>query len=163
MAIIVMPFYLKNGFKIMPQFILNKAETRGKRWFWNTLNDTARGYIEAMFFTNCDTGDDNENLANDLGVDRLTFDSLRNIKARCDDFLSCVMPDGRTVEAWLKDEPDYSLNRAGNDLWYNQQGHGCGFWDRTELGDRANAYDKVCREHFSQIDVEIYRGWIHHC
>ena len=131
----------------MPQFALNTTPTRrdvelgfkimGKRRKvhpFNDLDNFAKGYVEAMFFTNCDTGDEREDSANRLGVKRLTRASVAAIARDCKAFLSHVMPDGCRVTQWLaRVADDYSEEQAGRDFWFTRQGHGVGFWDREEL------------------------------
>ena len=135
----------------MPQFILNTPPTRAdygravaygyakpqnprRVHPYNDLSDFAKGYVEAMFFTNGDTGDERENLLNDWGVERLTRASVANIARDCAAFLSHIMPDGCFVQQWFERVSDkYTLDRAGNDFWFTRQGHGVGYWDREEL------------------------------
>lgn len=157
---------------------------------YDSLDEFARGYVEAMFFTNGDTGDDNENRLNDMGVERLTRASVAAIKRDCAAFLGTVMPDGCFVRQWLDRLPDYSDEQAGHDFWFTRQGHGVGFWDRRELRSDAGHYfaerqapaqwndgtrrqfmavrGKSYGEHLSdaaramgECYVEIWRGWIH--
>lgn len=172
----------------MPQFQLNKPSRNRKAY--DNLSEFAKGYIEAMFFTNCDSGDDNEHLANELGVERLTNASIVAIKRDCDKFLNMIMPDGCFVRQWLDRVDDYSDEQVGHDLWFTRQGHGVGFWSRKELESEArnlwlelgsprvgepgwneyasaretspgNALSEVARK-MGETYVEIYRGWIHH-
>jgi len=113
----------------MPQFILNEnADTSSIM-----LDDFTHGYIEAMFFTNGDTGDDDETSLNDLGVAAITKESMASIKADCARFVG----DAATL---LEEAIDrgYSLEQAGRDFWFTRQNHGVGFWDREELnGDET--------------------------
>jgi hypothetical protein len=117
----------------MPQFILNEPSSAQHPFY--SLNDFARGYVEAMFFTNCDSDHSDEDKANDLGVERLTRDSIASIKADCDAFISYIMPDGCSVQQWLNhiDDYDYDDAQAGRDFWFTRQRHGVGFWNRKEL------------------------------
>lgn len=157
----------------------------------NGLDDFARGYVEAMFFTNCDSGDSNENKANELGVERLTRASVKAIKADCAAFTGYIMPDGCFVRQWLNRVNDYGDAQAGRDFWFTRQGHGCGFWDREALAVdlfepidpplgcggwqlrdddieqgpcRGNLRDDLttAAQSFGEKYVEIYRGWIHY-
>jgi len=170
----------------MPEFNLNRPAKSA----YDTLNEFARGYVEAMFFTNGDCGDEREDLLNELGVSRLTKASLAQIKADCDEFLSHIMPDGCFVRQWLNRVDGYSDEQAGHDLWFTRQGHGVGYWDRKELGSDAGEYfatiqapaqweqgtrsqflairGKAIGDHLSEAAkamgesyVEVWRGWIH--
>lgn len=97
------------------------------------LDSFARGYVEAMFFTNGDIGDDKENRLDSLGMERLTKASVAAIANDCAAFLRHIMPDGCTVRQWLDRIDDYSDEQAGRDFWFTRQGHGVGFWDRETL------------------------------
>lgn len=186
----------------MPEFVLNQPATRhpanvpaGKRPHpFYSLSEFARGYVEAMFFTNCDSGDDRENLANELGVERLTRASVAAIKRDCDSFLSHIMPDGCTARQWIDRaaaESGYDDAQAGRDFWFTRQGHGVGFWDRSELEldlfelinpapglggwelRRDDREQGPCKgtigdglsdaaKHFGETCPQIWRGWIHY-
>lgn len=141
----------------MPQFELN---TPWRKHAYDDLDELARGYVEAMFFTNGDTADERENLLNELGVQKLTRASVKRIKRDCNKFTGIIMPDGCFVRQWLDRFPKYSDEQAGRDLWFTRQGHGVGFWERQELGEAGDALSDAARtlgEHY----VYVNRGWIH--
>jgi hypothetical protein len=149
----------------MPEFQLN-ADRHGKHAYYK-LSTFAKGYVEAMFFTNGDTGDDNESLLNDLGVERLTREAVKAIAKDCDAFLSTIMPDGCFVQQWINRAADetnggYDDERAGNDFWYTRQGHGVGYWCRDELkGDLGQGLADAARK-FGEAYCSVARGWIYH-
>ena len=147
----------------MPEFYLN-ANVRGKHPFY-ALDEFARGYVEAMFFTNGDCGDEREWLLNDLGVEKLTKLSVETIKLECDAFLASMV-NGRTIREWLDACDDYSLEQAGHDFWFSRQGHGTGYWDREQLdSDTRDVLESLCgwSKKFSEVySVEAYRGWIYY-
>lgn len=118
----------------MPEFVLNVNEN-DKRW--SDLDYFTRGFVEAMFFTNCDTGDEDEYSCNELGFVALTDEALERIKDDCAKFQETY--EELLDEAYAND--DYDSERAGSDFWYTRQGHGVGFWcrkplDRDKLGER---------------------------
>lgn len=121
----------------MPQFQLNRAYSERPHRLpthpFYALDDFAKGYVEAMFFTNGDTGDDSEWKLNELGVERLTKASVAAIKDYCGAFLGQIMPDGCFARQWIDRAESYDDEQAGRDLWFTAQGHGCGYWDRKEL------------------------------
>lgn len=159
----------------MPEFILNTPPTATERsWsrdigrpikahaFWS-LDTFARGYVEAMFFTNGDTGDDRANLLNEWGVERLTNDSIASIARDCAAFEATIGSDGRTMREVLDSIEDYDDDRAGHDFWFTRQGHGVGFWCRDVLEtDAASILLDTAAHAFGEIYVEAYRGWIYH-
>lgn len=166
-----------------PQYILND-----NRFILNdnrplrSLSDFEAGYIEAMFFTNGDTGDDRENLLNELGTGRLTNAALRHIKADCAAFRKAAAP---LLEFALGPMSGYSEEQAGRDFWFTRQGHGVGFWDREELrrdlakrddGTLTDTGEEEGLPFFASLGEEltnlakkagevycqVSRGWIYH-
>jgi hypothetical protein len=147
----------------MPKFILNTPPRRKPPHAFYGLSEFSKAYVEALFFTNGDTGDDNENLLNDLGVEKLTRDAVANIARDCEAFLSTIMPDGCFAQQWLAraaEQFDYSDEQAGHDFWFSRQGHGVGFWDRG-LGELGEGLHKAARGR-GEAYCETYRGWIYH-
>ncbi len=160
----------------MPEFIL--TDNRPLR----DLSDFESGYIEAMFFTNGDSGDERENLLNELGTRRLTNEALRNIKADCAAFQKAAAP---LLELATGPMSGYSDERAGRDFWFTRQGHGVGFWDREELrrdlakredgtwtdtgeeeglpcwGSLGDELTKLA-EQAGEVYCQVWRGWIYH-
>jgi len=166
----------------MPEFQPN-ARQRGKHPCY-ALDDFAEGYVEAMFFTNGDTGDEREDLLNAMGVERLTKASVAKIADDCARFQAAAAD----LLAKAYAECDYDSAQAGRDFWFTRQGHGVGFWDRKPLddsralwrelgsprvgepgwaeyekrrhptlGDKLSAIAKT----FGESYVETWRGWIH--
>ncbi|UUV43257.1 hypothetical protein RCCWILLIS_85 [Rhodobacter phage RcCWillis] len=166
----------------MPQFILNTPPTRSdvqravaygyakpaKRravHAYNDLDEFAQGYVEAMFFTNGDTGDENEDRLNEMGVARLTRESVARIAADCANFQAAnaaaleaakaLVPGGEGLEHGKDELTD---QRLGNLFWYARQGHGVTFEDDgyaeclTALQEAAQA--------FGESYVEAWGGWI---
>lgn len=156
----------------MPEFHLNKP--RESHAFYR-LDEFARGYIEAMFFTNGDTGDERENLLNDLGVERLTRASVDTIRDDCSRFLGVIMPDGCFARQWIDrliaagpgkyGDGVSDDRRAGHMFWYARQGHGVGWMDDYAASNSpsksvAEGLQQVSRE-FGESYVETWCGWIH--
>lgn len=174
----------------MPQFILNRPPLRPgfytrksgqiaprKPHPFYYLSTFAKGYVEAMFFTNGDTGDDRENLLNEWGVEKLTRKAVKRIAADCAKFEA----DAAELLALAYTTGDYDDEQAGRDFWFTRQGHGVGFWDRAPLdrtvcsaGGAAYSFDggdtvagnlgrllSAAAKTFGECNVEAYRGWIH--
>ena len=139
----------------MPELSLN---TPAKQHPYYKLNDFAKGYIEAMFFTNGDTGSDKDNLLNDLGVVRITKASIAAIDLDCyvfekqaHDVLQSVYQDG-----------DYDEAQAGRDFWFTSQGHGVGFWCRDELTQDQQDQLTAISSQLGEANVDAYKGWIYY-
>ena len=120
----------------MPEFII---DTGGCEQFAK-LDDFTQGYIEAMFFTDTGTGDDEEGGLEHANVAEFAPGEIDAIWDDCQrwqfanqDKLTAAYETGR-----------YDARRAGNDYWYTRNGHGVGFWDR-ELGDIGDELSNACR------------------
>jgi hypothetical protein len=137
----------------MPEFQLNKPR---KPFAWH-FDAFAEGYLEAMFFTNGDSGDDDEMHLNSLGTQRLTRASVLKILRDC----AAFQKGARELldEAYQR---DYDETQAGRDFWFTRQGHGVGFWDRTELDadDLGRKLSSEARK-FGEIYAFAQRGWIY--
>lgn len=119
---------------------------------FKALDYFTQGYIEAMFFTEC-TPDNSE--LEDATFEDLSTEAMARIAADCDNFQrACV--DLLDAACALGDSPDinYDMLRAGNDFWYDRNGHGLGFWDR-DLGDVG---DKLSDATNAYGPTDLYRG-----
>lgn len=154
----------------MPQFVLNtppRSASKRPHPFYTELNNFAQGYVEAMFFTNGDTGDDRENLLNEWGVECLTREAIKSIKADCERFEienlellreACALEPGVHGLEYAAEGLDAA--RCGNLFWYARQGHGVG-WDD---GGSAPCLERLqeASQRFGSATVEAYRKRIHH-
>lgn len=133
----------------MPEFIMPFGDVESVRTF-NSLDAFTQGYVEAMFFTDTGTGDDEE--LEDACFDDLSFEALVDIIEDCRDFQG--EQAAQLLEAYARE--GYSEERAGHDYWLTRNGHGAGFWDRSEL-DEGSLGDKLsdaCRYQ----PVSLYKG-----
>lgn len=149
----------------MPEFILNR-DNRGSHPFY-ALDDFAKGYVEAMFFTNGDTGDDDDNRLNDLGVERLTRAAVAEIESDCVAFQRDNAADLAAVYAM---EPGpYGKGqrideiRAGHLFWFARQGHGVDWTDWYAPAADVAELERLqeASSAFGESYVEISRGWIY--
>ena len=93
------------------------------------LDDFAKGYIAALFFTE---GGDGE--LEGYGIDDLSPEALESIKADCARFQKENAADIATIEGKQYDEGYASgEERAGHDLWMTRNRRGVGYWDRDDL------------------------------
>lgn len=144
----------------MPQFEL---EGRDNPEFAD-LPMIAQGYVEAMFFTECDPSvslDEWEeepgmefrdgSIPGDVGFSHLHPDAVKDIVAECGAFH--VKARDLLRKAY---ERDYDATQAGRDFWYTRNGHGVGFWDRDALDadDLGDALSVIARE-FGEAHVWI--------
>jgi len=148
----------------MPQFVLKFVPNKPHWWpkgraYQNAdrdLRDFACGYVEALFFTNGDSGDDDEFSFNRLGAERLTQAARASIIDDCASFLSDLARD-----AIARSDGDYE--QAGRDFWFTRQGHGVGFWDKGEDIWPKEARDALNARAKGFGEAYMYRknGWIY--
>jgi hypothetical protein len=121
----------------MPQFIMEGVLEPD----FQDLPELTQGYIEAVFFTEHDPSvtlaewqaePDMEfmdgSIPHDVGFCELAPDTLKAIEADCGAFH--VKARDLLHKAY---ERGYDRAYAGHDFWLTRNGHGAGFWDRTEL------------------------------
>ena len=93
------------------------------------LDDFAKGYIAALFFTE---GGDGE--LEGYEIYDLSPEALESIKADCARFQKENAADIATIEGKQYDEGYASgEERAGHDLWLTRNRHGVGYCDRKDL------------------------------
>jgi hypothetical protein len=132
----------------MPAFQLNNT---GRAY--DSLSGFAKAYVEAMFFTNCDSGDE----ANRLGTSRLTIATLNAIATDCIDFQN---DNAATIAECLA--AGKTLDSIAHDFWFTRQGHGVGFWEssRGYPGDTGAKLDAAAKE-MGEVYPYFSRGWIY--
>lgn len=163
----------------MPEFILNtdgtvnipcpvswapKAESIVR---WRDLDYFTQGYIEAVFFTECEPGTDasshdpetQSSLHGDCGFADLAPEALERIVAQCAAFQAENAAD--LDQAYS--ETDYDSEQAGRDFWFTRNGHGVGFWDRDALdwysADQVTKLgDKLSEAAHAAGEVYVYLG-----
>jgi hypothetical protein len=116
----------------MPEFQM----PLGNQQTWQCLDSFTQGYWEALFFTNSGESDDELNGLSFADVSKEAWDRA----------LSDCLAFQATHAVLLSEayERDYTPEQAGRDYWFTRNGHGVGFWDRSELaaddlGDRLSA------------------------
>lgn len=125
----------------MPEFILEGRDHAAR-----AESDFVLGFIEAALFTSTEpsrcmdewfTDDAKEARAEgreyevpaDAGYLEIHPDSLAAIRAFC----AAWQAEHSAFLARAYGREDYSEAQAGRDLWYTMNGHGVGFWDRSQL------------------------------
>lgn len=132
----------------MPEFIMPFGDVAAIKSF-NALDEFCQGYVEAMFFTSSGYQEDED--LEDATFDELHAETIARIERDCEAF--------QTANAALLDEAyqrDYTPEQAGRDYWLTRNGHGAGFWDRSELqeGGLGDKLSNACR----YSEVTLYRG-----
>lgn len=141
----------------MPEYILPRDGTAGNPPVtFDSLDVFTQGYLEALFFTSCspafdrdaiasdpaawetarEEGQSDGDLPGDAGFSDLTPDALATIVADCQAF----QRDHAALLAEAYQRP-YTAEQAGRDYWYTRNGHGVGYWDRSELEPDSEAWE----------------------
>lgn len=113
---------------------------------WAELDSFVQGYLEAMFFTDCNP--DEPELA-DMGFSDLDPLSLEEAIAECGRFTHLA----KTLLPQAYDCTDYDEQAAGRDFWYTRNGHGVGFWDRDQLPKELGRSLSALARKFGNIDA----------
>jgi hypothetical protein len=129
----------------MPEFMMDKEGTVNGVTFADLCSFT-QGYVEAMLFTeNCpgesmvdwadpevqhrvNEGQADGNIPCDAGWGDIHPTTAERLQIDCFNFEAEAGPLLRKAYA-----RDYDATQAGRDFWFTRNGHGVGFWDRTEL------------------------------
>jgi hypothetical protein len=114
------------------------------------LDPFTQGYIEAFFWTNANSADD-EDLEGGTFAE-LAPSALADAVQDCADFREA----NATIlaQAYERLDPPYDPNRAGVDFWLTRNGHGAGFWDRG-LGSVGDELASAARIYGGR---DLYRG-----
>lgn len=145
----------------MPQFIMESRDHAAR-----AESPFVFGFIEAMFFTErssiytadewfsdeCqadrESGQADGELPGDVGYTDIHPDSLAAIRRDC--------------AAWQTENADllsqasacgYDEVQAGRDYWYTRNGHGVGFWDRSELDEDGLGYRLAQACKYKEVSV----------
>ncbi len=120
----------------------------------------AKHYLIACIFTDAPEGTH----------PRATIAAVKKAYEDCSAFIEACGPLFDMAMAQFSEgygaHPDAGSAEAafGHDFWLTRQGHGTGFWDRKELGDKlGKLLTKLCgfRTDFCEVYPEFYRGWLY--
>ncbi len=112
-----------------------------------------RGYIDAMLFSSNDESDDSggEPLDRKYSSSDIASDSKRKMRG---DVVKFLRANKKAISEYVEHREHNSNEGSvweylGHDLWFTQNGHGVGFWDRDyggrdDIGERlTNACKKL--------------------
>jgi hypothetical protein len=137
----------------MPEFHLDYGTPEAAR-VYASLDEFTQGYIEAMFFTDCNT--DCEDLT-DASFAELAPETLERIKRNCERFQTehAALLEQAYGQHGKHERSAYDATKAGRDFWYTSNGHGTGFWDRglEAIGDALTEASK-----HPSVATDLYRG-----
>lgn len=137
----------------MPEFILDHGSPEGAKAF-KALDYFTQGYVEAMFFTECNS---NNPELKDAAFNQLAALALDAIMVDCTRFQAtnaALITNAMRSPAYDRSDDGYGLQAAGRDFWYTRNGHGAGYWDRG-LGKVGDDLASAARAFGSS---DLYRG-----
>lgn len=138
----------------MPEFQLDHGSKEASKAF-TALDDFTQGYIEAMFWTECNS--DNEE-PDGASFDDLSPGTLAGIIADCKAFQEA---NQRSLDlAYDYASSNYDAAHAGHDFWLTRNRHGAGFWDRGfgKYGDLSTVGGMLTKAAQLQRESSLYRG-----
>lgn len=128
---------------------MTKLQLKPRATTWDELTPFAQGYLEAAFFTDCDS--DNPELEGACFLD-LAPATVAQVIADCAAFeLANADALAACYQQNLHNGERYRDTQAGHDFWLTRNGHGAGFWDRGLGSEGAKLSDSCCfRKAFSE-------------
>jgi len=93
------------------------------------FTEVAQGVTTAEWYEDAESASENGSIPCDLDESDIAPETLGVIVADCLAFQQANAADLAQVYA----ETAYDATRAGHDFWLTRNGHGAGFWDRSEL------------------------------
>ncbi len=141
----------------MPAFEMNGKHLPA----FKSMDSFTQGYIEAMFFTECEPGTDADShepetqsaLHGDCGFDDLAPEAIERIVTQC-----AVFQASNAELLDLAYARDYDRRQAGRDFWFTRNGHGVGYWDRKELDPDSAEYEALTAEMVANRDNNAVWG-----
>lgn len=119
---------------------------------YDDLSHFTKGYVDAMFFTECHC--DSPELE-DKGYSDLADETITKIVEDCAGFE--MLHENLIRRAFFKSNTKYTTEQAGHDFWLTRNGHGAGFWDRG-LGEIGNKLTEACGHGTKYPNLDLYLG-----
>lgn len=114
------------------------------------LKEFICGYIEAIFFTSEDCGEDS---IGESGIDELSLAAKQSVINECAAFYLANKQDLQCAVNGY----NYDFEHAGEDFWLTRNGHGVGFWSRG-LDDVGQNLTDACGWGTDFAEKYVYRG-----
>jgi hypothetical protein len=148
---------------------LTSAKLEGAPGALDGADDFTAAYVQALFFTdnavNADDGrtfeaqaadDETENegsFPNSATAEDIAPETLELIKGDC----AAFQTEAAHLLAQAYERDGYTAARAGHDFWLTRNGHGAGYWDRSELdaGKLGDALTEIAKRY---REAESYFG-----
>lgn len=102
------------------------------------VSDFAFGYLIAALWSSNDSRDDSggQPLDDTFDVDDIDADTLRTMLSDCEQFQKDNAADLSAYCEQRQPRGDYSAEEcAGHDFWLSRNGHGAGFFDRSDVSE----------------------------
>lgn len=118
---------------------------------YTDLSDFTRGYVDAIFFTECHC--DNEDLE-DKTFEDFAPETITKIVEDCAGF---ELLNSTPLDYAYEYQPKYTKEQAGIDFWLTRNGHGAGYWDRG-LGNIGDKLSDACGFETRYVSQDLYLG-----
>lgn len=115
------------------------------------MSNFVQGFIQAMLFTERDHSVDKSrwdgsefadgSIPGDSCESDINADTMAAIEADCQAFQDA----NADLLALAYEREGYTEHDAGQDYWFTRNGHGVGYWDRTELEPQGDVWEALKR------------------
>lgn len=136
----------------MPEFVLDHGDAAAARTF-RQLDSFTQGYITAAFFTSTGTADDREEDLESASFAELAPEALARMVRDCERF---QRENAAALSLAEELDSDCNAEEAGIDFWMTRNGHGVGFWDKSEWPSPAGEQLDQAAKVYGNCD--LYRG-----
>jgi hypothetical protein len=117
------------------------------------LDDFTLAYIKCALWSSPDESGKADCLDANYDIEDLAPETLAKIIEDCNAFRESEQAGFLLAEAYQC--ISYDPSHAGHDFWLTRNGHGAGFWDRSELGELGEQLSEKARAFKS---VDLYTG-----
>lgn len=102
-------------------------------------------YVTAALWSSTD--DEGNPLDDNYSIDDISQETLDKMKEEADKF------EAENKEVYTKG--GWSDAQAGHDFWLTRNGHGAGFWDRSELDEEIGKQLTDASKKFGEVDLYV--------
>ena len=120
------------------------------------LDSFTQAYIECALWSSNDESDPDtggDPLDDNYGTEDISADTLAQIMKDCEAFQRDME---KTLSRIYEEFDWYSSDRAGHDFWLTRNGHGTGFWDRSD--EEPELWEALTDEAHSYGSFDLYIG-----
>ncbi len=123
------------------------------------LENFVRGYIACALWSSNDESDESGGEPLDKNYDRsdIAAEALASMRADCERFMRENADDLTTycVQRRINRAEGTAMDYAGHDFWLTRNGHGAGFWDRTDVVEDVTDRLTKASEKFGECNLYV--------